>query len=166
MSAAKIGTSKKTCQKTVAEYPTNPVPMSKGSETTYSRVGLVQTEDYRWEDRHFPVWSSCVTISNLNLLSTSETWANPGIRSWKSTYLIEPNVRKPLVVFISQKKVMSWGSATWFRIWHFQTPALKRYLQIKGMQWGFKTRALIFESPPFAPCFRDLLPVAIHVDFT
>jgi hypothetical protein len=36
-------------------------------------------------------------------LSSSKTGVNPGIRSWKSTHLNELNVRKPLVVSISQR---------------------------------------------------------------
>ncbi len=35
-----------------------------------------------WIDR-FLVSTSCVTIWNLNLLSSSETGVNPGIRSWE-----------------------------------------------------------------------------------
>jgi hypothetical protein len=43
-----------------------------------------------------------MTISNPNLLSSSGAGVNSGIRSWKSTYQNELNVRKPLVVSISQ----------------------------------------------------------------
>jgi hypothetical protein len=43
-----------------------------------------------------------VTISNHDSLPSSEIGVNLGIRSWKSTYLNELNVRKPLVVSISQ----------------------------------------------------------------
>jgi hypothetical protein len=39
--------------------------------------------DYRCENRRFRVFERCVTISNPNLLSCSETGINPGIRSWK-----------------------------------------------------------------------------------
>ncbi len=38
-----------------------------------------------------------------DLLSSSETWVNLGIRSWKSTYLNELDAKKPLVVYISQR---------------------------------------------------------------
>jgi hypothetical protein len=34
-----------------------------------------------------------VTISNPDTLSSGETWVNPEIRSWKSTHLIELDVR-------------------------------------------------------------------------
>jgi hypothetical protein len=44
-----------------------------------------------------------VTISNHETLSSSETGVHPGIRTWKSTYLIELDVSKPLVVSISQR---------------------------------------------------------------
>jgi hypothetical protein len=39
--------------------------------------------DYRCEDGRFPVYASCVTISNPDSLYSSETGINPGIRSWK-----------------------------------------------------------------------------------
>jgi hypothetical protein len=39
--------------------------------------------DYRCEDGRLMVSASCVTISNLDSLSTSETGNNSGIRSWK-----------------------------------------------------------------------------------
>jgi hypothetical protein len=35
--------------------------------------------DYRCEDGRFPVFASCVTISNPGSLSRSETGVNPGI---------------------------------------------------------------------------------------
>ncbi len=38
---------------------------------------------YRGEYGRFLMSASCVTISNSDLLSSSETRANPGIRSWK-----------------------------------------------------------------------------------
>jgi hypothetical protein len=66
-----------------------------------SRV-YIRSIDHRCEDGRFPVLASCVTISNLGLLSSSETVVNLGIKSWKSSYLIELDVRKPLVVSISQ----------------------------------------------------------------
>jgi hypothetical protein len=39
--------------------------------------------DYGCEDGRFLVSASCVTIPNPDLLSSSETTVNPGIRSWK-----------------------------------------------------------------------------------
>jgi hypothetical protein len=41
------------------------------------------TMDYRRDDGHFPVSASCVSVSNPDSLSRSETRADPGIRSWK-----------------------------------------------------------------------------------
>ncbi len=38
---------------------------------------------YRCEDGRSPVSASCVTISNLDLFSSSSTGVNPGIRSWR-----------------------------------------------------------------------------------
>ncbi len=32
--------------------------------------------------------------------------------------------------YINHKEVKSWGSTTGFRIWHFQTPSQKQYLQM------------------------------------
>jgi hypothetical protein len=46
------------------------------------------------------VSADCKTISSTDLLLNSETRVDPGI---KSTYLIELDVRKPLVESISQK---------------------------------------------------------------
>jgi hypothetical protein len=55
------------------------------------------------EEGRFPVAASCVTISNPDSLFSCETGANPGIRSWKGTYFIELNVRKPSMVSLLQK---------------------------------------------------------------
>jgi hypothetical protein len=44
-----------------------------------------------------------MTISNPDSLSSSETGVNPGIKAVKSAYLHELDVRKPLVVTISQR---------------------------------------------------------------
>ncbi len=59
--------------------------------------------DYRCDVGRFLVSASYVTISNPDSLSSSETGFNSGIRSWKSNYLNELDVRKPLVVSISQR---------------------------------------------------------------
>jgi hypothetical protein len=60
--------------------------------------------DYRGKDGKFLVPASCVTTSNHNSLSKSETGVIPGMRSWnKHLYLNELNVRKPLVESISQR---------------------------------------------------------------
>ncbi len=44
---------------------------------------LEQTLEYRCKDGRLTVSSCCVTISNPDLPSSSETGVNPGIRSWK-----------------------------------------------------------------------------------
>jgi hypothetical protein len=64
---------------------------------------VIQPVDYRCEDGRFQVSASCVTISNPDYLSRSVTVVNPVIRSWKSTHLIELDLRNPLVVSISQR---------------------------------------------------------------
>jgi hypothetical protein len=48
------------------------------------------------------VSASCVTISNLDLLSNRETRVKPGKRTRKNTNLNEFDVRKPLAVSISR----------------------------------------------------------------
>ncbi len=68
---------------------------------SYEHLQVLHIE-YRREDGRFPVSGSCVTISILDSLSSSETGVTSGIRSLKSTYVIELDVRKPLVVSISQ----------------------------------------------------------------
>jgi hypothetical protein len=40
-----------------------------------------KTIDYRCEDGRFPVSTTCVTISNTDMLFSSETEVNPGMRS-------------------------------------------------------------------------------------
>ncbi len=59
-----------------------------------------ETIDYRCQDGRFPVSSNCMTITNPDELPKIETGVNPRIRSWRSTYLNELDVRKPLVVSI------------------------------------------------------------------
>jgi hypothetical protein len=56
-----------------------------------------------------------VTISNPDLLSSSETGVNSGIGSLKITYATELSVRKPhLILFDKEVKICD--STTWFRI--------------------------------------------------
>jgi hypothetical protein len=43
----------------------------------------VEPTDYRYEYGRFSVSVSFVTISHTDSLFSSETWINPGIRSWK-----------------------------------------------------------------------------------
>ncbi len=56
-----------------------------------------------------------MTISNPDSLSCSGTGVNPGIRSRKSTYLNELDVRKPLVVSNSRRSEELRLYTTWFR---------------------------------------------------
>jgi hypothetical protein len=50
----------------------------------YIRTGcIVRTIEYRCEDGCLPVSARCVTISNLDSFSSSETGVDSGIRSWK-----------------------------------------------------------------------------------
>jgi hypothetical protein len=91
------------------------------------------TIDYRCEDGRFPVKVFCYTISNFDLLSRNETELNSGIRS---TFLNELNVKKTLVIYFTKKK-KSCDSTTWLWIWHFRTPARKRYLQCHVMAERF-----------------------------
>ncbi len=46
-------------------------------------VSVLKGIDYGCEDGRFSVSASCVTISNPDSLSSSETGVNPGIWSWK-----------------------------------------------------------------------------------
>jgi hypothetical protein len=60
--------------------------------------------DYECEEPLFPVSASCVTISNPDSISSSERGITSGIKTEESTYLNELYARKPLVVFISQRR--------------------------------------------------------------
>jgi hypothetical protein len=64
---------------------------------------IVMTIDYRFASGRFPVTASCVTISNPDSRSSSETGVNPGIKSQKCTYLNELDDRKPSAESISQR---------------------------------------------------------------
>jgi hypothetical protein len=55
------------------------------------------------ENGRFPVPASCVENIKPQFASSSKTGVNPGIRGRKNTYLIEPDVRKPLVESISHR---------------------------------------------------------------
>jgi hypothetical protein len=60
--------------------------------------------DYRCSDVRFLVSAmNSVTVSSPDSLFSCEAGANPGIRRWKSTYLNELDVRKPLVVSVSER---------------------------------------------------------------
>jgi hypothetical protein len=57
-----------------------------------------------------------VTIANTDSLSSRETGVNSGVRNRKSTYLNELNIRKPLVVCISQRSEKLYNLVQNFRI--------------------------------------------------
>jgi hypothetical protein len=62
------------------------------------------TIDYKCVDSGFPVSVSCVTISNHDLISSSETEVNPGIRSWKKHLSEWPRCQKATDSFYFTKK--------------------------------------------------------------
>jgi hypothetical protein len=59
--------------------------------------------DYRFEDDCFPVTASFVTIPNPDSLSSIETGDTWNKKLKYITYLIDLDVRKPLLVYISQR---------------------------------------------------------------
>jgi hypothetical protein len=75
---------------------------------------------------------SCVTISNHDMISNSETRVNPEKRGRKSTSVNELEVMTPCHVwqyaplwFLFHYKVKSGDSTTWFRILLISNPGLK-----------------------------------------
>jgi hypothetical protein len=65
---------------------------------------------------------SCVTFSNPDSLSSSETVVNSGIKSWRK-YLSEWARRQKAIGGIYfTTKWKSWDSTTWIKIWQFQIP--------------------------------------------
>jgi hypothetical protein len=85
--------------------------------------------DYRCEDGRFPLSVSCVTISNLDLLSSSETGVNHGMISWKSTDLSELWCRKAIGGIYS-RKMWRGDTTNCIKIWQYQTSSSKLYLQM------------------------------------
>jgi hypothetical protein len=79
--------------------------------------------DYTCEDGSFPVFTSSVTISNPDSLSSSETVVNLGIRSWiqHKSYWAWILMSEIQGIYLTKK----WRAetTTWFRIWQFQTLA-------------------------------------------
>ncbi len=73
----------------------------------------------------------CVTISNPDSLCRCEAEVDPGVRSWKRTYLTELDVRRSLVTSISQstEELRLYNSPTGLKICQFHTHAKKRFLQ-------------------------------------
>jgi hypothetical protein len=83
---------------------------------------------WEWEDGCFLVSASCVTISNPDSLSSSETGVNPEIRSWKSAHLMSLISEYPWW-YLVLKEVKSWDSTNRFRIGKFLNPGFKPYFQ-------------------------------------
>jgi hypothetical protein len=82
------------------------------------------------------MFRSCVKISYPRSFPSCETAITPGIRTWKRSYLGELNVRKPLVVSLSQIS----EELTLFNVVQnlkISNPALKaKYLQMRILaQW-------------------------------
>ncbi len=50
-----------------------------------------------------PHSASCMTSTNPDSDSSSESWVDSGLRSWKGAYLIALDVRKTLIVPVSQR---------------------------------------------------------------
>jgi hypothetical protein len=84
--------------------------------------------DYRCEDGRFPVSGSCVTISNPDSLSSSETGVNPEIRSWRKYLSGWAWCQKTIGGIYSTKK---WRAETLLPGLEFNNfkPRLKMYLQ-------------------------------------
>jgi hypothetical protein len=86
--------------------------------------------DYRFEQGRFWVSMSCLTISNLDSLYIKETGTNPRIIIWKEHLSEWARCQKVIDGIYFTRKWRAKTITTWFRYWHFQTPALKRYLQM------------------------------------
>ncbi len=59
--------------------------------------------DYRWEDDRLPRSESCVTISNPDSLSSSETGVNPGIKRLSDWALFQAAIRGIYIFFLSEE---------------------------------------------------------------
>jgi hypothetical protein len=84
--------------------------------------------------------------SGPNLLPSSrlETSIHPGILVKKLIKALNwlSSLSPSHSWYLSDGEVNSWDSTTWFRIWQFQTPALKWYLQMhlvaeNFISWGW-----------------------------
>jgi hypothetical protein len=93
----------------------------------------VQCIDYRCEDGRFPVLASCVTISNPNLLSSSDTGVDPGIRSWKKHLSEWARCQKAIGGIYFTKKWRAETLQTGFEFDNFKS-RLKSWI-FKGISW-------------------------------
>jgi hypothetical protein len=91
----------------------------------YARVYSVflhaSTMDSRCEEGSFPVYASCMTISNPDSLFSNGTGLNPGIRSFKKHSTDWARCQRATRGIYFTKKVKSWYSTVCFRFWQFQT---------------------------------------------
>ncbi len=87
----------------------------------------VVTIDYRCEHSPFPVSASCVTISNPDSLSSSGSEVYFEIKGWKigRALIWMSLMSKSRWWYLFHEEVKSRDSTAWFRIWQFQTSALK-----------------------------------------
>ncbi len=104
----------------------------------------VHNTNYRCEDGRFLVSASCVTIQNLQQGNKAKSW-NKKLKIKKALIWLSV-MWESYWWHIVCEKVKSWDFTTWFRIWQFQTPAWKWYLQIHLLaerfgfgvdNWGF-----------------------------
>jgi hypothetical protein len=103
-----------------------------------SRKELPRHRFWICEDGRFPVSASCVSISNPDLLSSSEAGVNRGIISWLKNLSEWARYQKAVNSWYPfRKELKSWDSTTWFRNRQLQTPAQKRYLQMLLMAERF-----------------------------
>ncbi len=91
---------------------------------------IVESTNYRSEHGHIQVSASCVTVSNPDSLSSSGTGVTPGIRKPRKALICMRSMWENHWWYLFHKKVKSWDSTTWFKIWQFQTTAWERYLQV------------------------------------
>jgi hypothetical protein len=96
-----------------------------------------QLIDYRCEDGRFLVSSGFITIPNSDLLPSSETRANPENQNWKKHPSEWAQCQEAIAdkYFTKKQRTENLTTSCCFIIWYFQTPALKRYLQVHLLWW-------------------------------
>jgi hypothetical protein len=96
------------------------------------------------------VSASCVTASDPDSLSNSEQGLILGYKA-EDELILMSSMSESRWWCLLYKEWKSYDSTTWFRIWQFQTPAWKRYLQMhllaerlafKGWWSGFSERVI------------------------
>jgi hypothetical protein len=106
------------------EHP--PVEVSRQRAEKMERRGgyrWTSSIEYRWENDHFLVSTSAVTVSNQDLLSSSKSRVNPGIRSWKK--LLSQWARCQEAVGGIYSTIRKWEAETLQHglFWQLQSPA-------------------------------------------